>query len=117
AEGVFVAEVLVLDLLREGGVAHDAVEGDEHRGEKGQLVNGGDFGLNEHVRLVGIDAAGEIVGGDVDDGLADVIGALGAGGEGVLVGDDEIAVVFVLEGQAVFDAADVVAEVELAGGG
>ena len=69
------------------------------------------------LHLFGIDAAGEVVGGDLDDALADVVGALGAGGEGVLVGDDEVAVVLVLKGEAVLDAADVVAEVELAGGG
>ena len=69
------------------------------------------------VRLVRVDADGEPVGGDVDHALADVGGLVGAGREGVLVGDEEVAVVLVLQRQAVLDAADVVAEVELAGGG
>ena len=61
---------------------------------------------------------GEVVGGDIDDGLADFGGVFGGGvGEGVVVGDDEVAVVLVLEGEAVFERADVVAEVEAAGGG
>ena len=43
-------------------------------------------------------------------------GLVGAGGERVLVGDEEVAVVLVLQRQPVLDAADVVAEVELPGG-
>lgn len=109
AEGVIFAEVLVADFILEGGVAHDAVEGDEHGEEEGELVDGGDFGLDEHLALAGVDAAGEVVGGDVEDGLADFVGFAGAGGEGVFVGDDEIAVVLVLHGQAIFDGADVMA--------
>jgi amino acid transporter len=41
---------------------------------------------------------------------------VGARGEGVLVGDQEVTVVLVLEGQSVLDAPDVVAEVQLTRG-
>ena len=41
---------------------------------------------------------------------------LGLGGERVQVGDDEEALVLVLQSDAVAEGADVVAEVELAGG-
>ena len=116
AEGVFVAEVFVLDFLGERRVAHHPVEGDEHREEERQLVDGRHFALDEHGALVRVDADGEPVGGDIDHALADVGGLVGPGGEGVLVGDDEEAVVLVLQGQAVLDAADVVAKVEFAGG-
>jgi len=117
AEGVFVAEAFVADFVLEGWVAHDAVEGEEHGEEEGELVDGGDFALDEESAFVGIDADGKVVGGDVDDGLADVLWFIGAGGEGMLVGDDEIAIILVLESEAVFEAADVVTEVESAGGG
>ena len=117
AEGVFVAEALVADFVLERGISHDAIEGEEHREEESQFVDGGDFALDEEGAFVGVDADGEVIGGDVEDGLADVLRFIGAGGESVLVGDDEIAIILVLEGEAVFDAADVVAEVEAAGGG
>ena len=59
---------------------------------------------------------GEPVGGDVDHALADLVRLVGAGRERVLVGDEEVAVVLVLQRQPVLDAADVVAEVQLSGG-
>ncbi len=46
---------------------------DEHGEQKGEFGDGGDFGLNEHGGFLRIDADGEPVGGDVDDGLADVL--------------------------------------------
>ena len=64
-----------------------------------------------------IDAAGEIV----EHGRADVVGQgfdvflLGLGGEGVEVGDDEEALVLVLQSDAVGEGTDVMAEVEFAG--
>jgi hypothetical protein len=62
---------------------------------------------------VRVDADGEPVGGDVEHALADVVGLVGPGGERVLVGDQEEAVVGVLEGQPVLDRPDVVPEVHL----
>ena len=111
AEGVVFAEAFVADFVLEGGVSHDAVEGQEHGEEEGEFIDGGDFGLDEHGGFVGVDATGEVVGGDFEDGLADFFGLFGAGGEGVFVGDDEEAVERILEGEAVFHGADVVAEV------
>jgi hypothetical protein len=116
AEGVLVAQPLVADFRVERRVAHHPVERDEHRKEKRQLVDGRHFALDEHRAAAGVDADGQPVGGDVDHALADLGGAVGAGSEGVLVGDEEVAVVRVLERQPVFDAADVMAEVELPGG-
>ena len=90
-------------------VPHHAVERDQHREEKRQLVDGRHFALDEHRALVRIDADRQPVGRDLDHALADLVRLVGAGRERVLVGDEEIAVVLVLQRQPVLDAADVMA--------
>ena len=56
-----------------------------------------------------IDSGGQVIGCDFYHGLAYFGGFVGARREGVFVGDDEIAIVFILQGEAVFEAADVMA--------
>ena len=68
------------------------------------------------VRALGIEAGGEEVEGDVADVLAEGRGVGVVGGEGVEVGDEEVAVVLILELNPVVERAHVVAEVEAAGG-
>ena len=72
--------------------------------------------LPEQHCLLGIEAGGE----PVDDHVVDVVlerrGVLVVRGEGVQVGDDEEAVVFVLQAYPVLQRTVVVAEVQGAGG-
>ena len=68
------------------------------------------------VRALGVEAGGEEVEGDVADVLAEGRGVGVVGGEGVEVGDEEVAVVLVLELDPVVERAHVVAEVQAAGG-
>jgi len=117
AEGVGVAEAFGVDLGFEGGVAHDLVEGDEHGEEKCKFGDSGDLALEDEGGAFGVEADGEPVFDYAEGVGADVGWSFGERGEGVYVGDEEVAVVVVLEVQAVFEAADVVAEVEACGGG
>ena len=112
AEGVLVAQPLVADLLGQGRVAHHAVERDQHREEERQLVDRRHLALDEHRALVRVDPDGEPVGRDVDHALADLVRPIGPRRERVLVGDQEVAIVLVLQRQPVFDAADVMPEVQ-----
>src|SRR5207249_2122401 len=73
AERKILAQLLIANFIFQGWIAHDAVEGDEHGEEKRQLVDGRNFRLDEHLALVRIDAAGEVVGGDFEDRLTDFI--------------------------------------------
>ena len=104
--------------LLEARHAREARHGDEVLEEEGELADLGHGRLEVDDALGRVDAAGEVVE-HVPRTLSaqglDVL-LLGLGGEGVEVGDDEEALVLVLEADAVREAADVVAEVELAGG-
>lgn len=117
AEGVRVAEAFGFEFVLEGGVSHDPVKGQEHGEVPGEFGDGGDFGLEDEGGAVRVDATGEPVLDDFEGALADFVGLVGARGEGVHIGDEEEAVVVVLECDAVFEATDPVAEVESAGGG
>ena len=68
------------------------------------------------VEPLGIEASGEEVEGDVADVLAQGRRVGVVGGEGVKVGDEEVAVVLVLELDPVVEGAHVVAEVQTACG-
>src|SRR5207302_5129270 len=63
----------------------------------------------------GIDADAEIIEHEVVDVLLDLPGPVGAGREDVVIGDQEEALVLLLQPQAVLQRSHIVAQVELAG--
>ena len=71
--------------------------------------------LDHEVRALGVEPDGEPVGGDLDHGVADAVDVVGVVGD-LVVGDEEEALVLVLEAEPVFEGARVVAEVEGPGG-
>ena len=90
---------------------------DEHREQQEQLRDLGDQRLQVERALVRVDADGQEVEHALADVVADVVRrARVAGGQRVVVGDQEEAVVLaaVLQLEVFFERADVVAEVELA---
>ena len=111
-ERVRVAQPLVLDLVLQRRVAHDAVEGQEHGEVPGQLGDGGNLGLEHDGRARRVDPARQPVLDDLDGVGADLGVLVGPGGEGVHVGQQEEAVVLVLESQAVLDRPDVMPQVQ-----
>ena len=114
AKGEFVTKLFIAEFVFDGGIAHHAVEGDQHGEDPGKRVNRRHFGLNQHDGLGRINAHGQPVGGDVDDRLADVGGVGGPRGvgEGVVVGDQEEALIGILQRQARLDGADIMAQVQ-----
>ena len=107
-------ELEVADDVFEGGSALEPGHRDQHAEQQVQLAGLGDERLEVDRAALGVDADAEVVEDELADVLADVARVLEAGGQGVVVGDDEEAVVLVLEPDAVRQRADVVAEVELA---
>ena len=77
---------------------------------------GGNFALDEEGAKSGIEAGGEKVQGYFADVLGEHAGVGVVGRQGVVVGDEEIALVLVLELDPVVEGAHVVAEVEATGG-
>ena len=111
---VLLAELLLLVLV--GGDALEPAERGEHAEEEEELGVGGDVGLLEDDAAAGVEAGGEEVERDLDVVLLDVAGVGVVGGEGVEVGDEEVAVVVLLEVDPVVEGSHVVAEVQAAGG-
>ena len=63
---------------------------------------GGDVALDEEGAERGVEAGGQEVEGNVADVLLELAGVGVVGGGGVVVGDEEVAVVLMLEGDPVF---------------
>src|SRR6266851_7795780 len=78
----------------------------------------GDQRLLEDDRFLRVEAGGEVVGDDFDGVLGDLGGVGVVAGEGVPVGYEIEAVVFgiVLEADPILQGAEIVADVQLAGG-
>ena len=74
--------------------------------------------LLEDYGFFGVESGGEIVGGDFDGVLGDGAGVGVVAGEGVPVGDEVEAIVggIVLQADPVFEGAEIVADVQAAGG-
>ncbi len=72
--------------------------------------------LDEHHALLRIETGGQPVEENVDRIFFYARGVGVVGGQGVPVGDEEEALVLVLHANPVFERADVVAEMQLAGG-
>ena len=111
---VFVVQLLLLVLV--GGHALEPAEGREHAEERVEAVVLLDVGLAEDDGAAGVEAGGEEVECDLEDVLLHAAGVGVVGGEGVQVGDEEVAVVVVLEADPVVQRTHVVAEVKAAGG-
>ena len=76
---------------------------------------GGDIRLHEEGAERGIEAGGEKVKRDFKDVGAKLAEVGVAGGEGMPVRDEKVALVLVLEGDPVEEGAHVIAEMQLAG--
>jgi hypothetical protein len=109
-------EVLDADLVLDGRVLHQPAVAQQHREVPGQLGDRGHLALQEDRRLGRVDAGGEVIHRDLHHVVGDGRGLVGAGRESVDVGDDEEAVVVLLHREAVLDRANVVAQVQPAGG-
>ena len=114
-EAVGLAEVLHLDLVLQRGISHHAIEGQQHGEQEAQLVDRRDLALQEDGAGVGIDAHGQVVAHDLHAVAADLGRSFGARGERVVVGDDEVAVVALLQFHAALHAAHPVAQVQASG--
>ena len=101
-----------------GGDAFEPAERGDHGEEEVEFGVFADEGLLEDDGFFGVEAGGEIVGGDFDGVLGDGAGVGVVAGEGVPVGDEVEAVEFGigLEADPVFEGAEVVADVQAAGG-
>ncbi len=118
AEEAVGGEVLVLQLLLLVLVRRDALEPAERRDHRQQQVQ---FGVLRHARLDEerrhgrIESRGQPVDHDLPREVLDLAGVLVAGRECVVVGYEEIAVVFVLQLRPVPQRAVIIAEVQAAG--
>ena len=111
---VLLAELLLLVFV--GGDALEPRQRREHAEEGVQLGVLRDVRLDEDGADLGVETGGEEVDRHVADVLAERGGIGVVGGEGVEVGDEEVALVLVLELDPVVERAHVVAEVKAAGG-
>ena len=110
-------EVVVAHLVLEGRDPLGARNGDEHREIKEELGDLGDQRLEVDRAPLWIDPDREIVGHELADVLADLFEVGHTGREHVVIGDQEKAVVLVLELHPVLERSVVVAQVEALGGG
>ena len=101
-------------VLERGG-AHELADAHVHVEQQVHFGYLGHVALHEDSGLFGVDAGGEVFGKDLLHGGVELHG-VGVGGEGVEVGYEEIAVVVVLHPHKVAQGAEVVAQVEVAGG-
>ena len=111
-EAVLVAQPLHVELVLQRGVAHDPVEGQQHRQVPRELRDRRHLALHDDRGALGIDARGEPVLEDLERVARDLGGLIGARREGVQVGDEEVALVRVLQPHAVLERSDPVADVE-----
>ncbi len=118
AVGVEVFILDVVELFLVGGDAFEPAEGRDHGEEEVELGVFGDEGLQEDDGFLRVEAGGEEVDGDLQGIFGDGGGVGVVGGEGVPIGDEEEAFVsgIVLEADPVLEGAEIVADVETAGG-
>ena len=106
----------MLLLVFVGGDAFEPGDRSDVAEEGIQFGVGGDVGLDEEGAEIWVEAGGEEVEGYLLDAPLDAFWVGVFGGEGVEVGDEEEAVVLVLELDPVVEGSHVVAEMEAPGG-
>ena len=105
-----------LHLGLDGGVALQQGLGDERQERQHELVCRGHGGVRVDHRLVGVQAAGQVVDDHVVDVVLDVVGAV-AVGDDLVVGDEHVGVhAHVLQLDTALEGTEVVAQVQAAGG-
>ena len=112
-------EVAHLDLALHGGVALQTADGDQILVVEAQLGQLRHHGLDEDVHLVGVQTAGQIVQRHLQDVLAHLLRVVGVVGQRLRVGDhDKDIIIFagVLQPHPLLQRADIVANVQAAGG-
>ena len=112
--GVDVVGVLAHFVL-EGGDALELAEVGVHVQEEVELDGLREVALEVDGGLLGVEACGEVLDEDGASVLVDAAGS-GVSGQGVVVGHEEVAVVDVLHGDEVAQGAEIIAEVQVAGG-
>ena len=112
-------KVLLLDLGLDGGVALQAGHRDKVHIIEAQLGQFRHHGLDEDVGLGGVDAHGQIVQRHLQDVLAHLLRVVGVVGQRLRIGDhdvDLIELAGILQADALFQGADVVAHMQAACG-
>ncbi len=108
-------ELKVTDDLFERRHALEARHRDEHAEEQVQLAGFGDERLEVDGAALGVHPDAQVIQDQLADVLADVARVVEAGGQGVVVGDDEEAVVLIDQPHPIGERPDVVSQVELPG--
>ena len=112
-------KVLLLDLGLDGGVALQAGHRDKVHIIEAQLGQFRHHGLDEDVGLGGVDAHGQVVQRHLQDVLAHLLRVVGVVGQRLRIGDhdvDLIELAGILQADALFQGADVVAHMQAACG-
>ena len=110
--GIGLPEPLVVDLALERRVAHHAVERQQHRQIPRQLRDPRHLRLQHDRRPLRVDPARQPVLHDLDRRGPDLPRLLRPRRERVHVRDKEVALVFILQPQAILDAPDPVTEMQ-----
>ena len=111
---ILLAQLLLLILV--AGDAFQPAKRSEHAEQQMQLGVLGNVRLDKDRALSGIQSRCQKVDSDIEDALFQTAGVGVVGGQGVEVGDEEVAVVVLLQVHPVVEGAHVVAEVQSAGG-
>ena len=109
-----VLDLLIPDHVLKGRDALDPRQGDQHGEQQGQFADLRDVGLQVDGGLLGVDAHRQVIQDDLSDVFAggQDVRLLRLGGQGVVVGDEQEDLVFVLQPHPVGQGAHVVAQVQ-----
>ena len=74
-----------------------------------------DFGLQEQHALIRVESDGQEISNQADRIIFQVLRIGVAGGQGMPVGDEEIAIILVLQAHPVIEGSEIVAEMDISG--